>query len=220
MSKFRKFLKTTVIGGVTVVLPVVLTVFFLRWMFNFIISLIQPITETVFRGTGWHQYLAHLIVFSIIVAICFIVGLVVKTRFGRFFYCQVEKKILNVAPGYSLFRETVRQFLGQAKRPFSRVALVQLYESSTLATAFVTDEHPDGRFTVFVPSGLNPTSGQIFHLEKQYVHLVDVSVEDTMRSIISCGAGSRMLFDDLHKNGTLPPELESASKKNKNCSIV
>jgi len=80
MSKFRKFLKTTVIGGVTVVLPVVLTVFFLRWMFNFIISLIQPITETVFRGTGWHQYLAHLIVFSIIVAICFIVGLVVKTR--------------------------------------------------------------------------------------------------------------------------------------------
>lgn len=217
MSKFNKFLKTTVIGGVTIVLPVVLTVFFLRWLFNFSVGLIQPITETVFKGTGWQQYLAHLIVIVIITAICFIVGLVVKTKVGRYFHCQVEKKILNVAPGYSLFRETVRQFLGQTKRPFSRVALVQLYESSTLATAFVTDEHPNGRFTVFVPSGLNPTSGQIFHLEPQYVHLVDVSVEDTMRSIISCGAGSRMLFDEFHKNGTLPPELEAAKNKNRKC---
>ncbi len=218
MLKFRKFLKTTMIGGVTVVLPVVLTVFFLRWIFNFTIGLIRPITETVFKGIGWQQYLAHLIVITIIVVIFFIVGLAVKTRFGRFFYCQVEKKILNVAPGYSLFRETVRQFLGQSKRPFSRVALVQLYESSTLATAFVTDEHPDGRFTVFVPSGLNPTSGQIFHLEKQFVHLVDVPVDDTMRSIISCGAGSRMLFDELHKNGTLPPELDSRYNKKSSCN--
>jgi len=219
MFKTRKFLKTTVIGGITVVLPVVLTVFFLRWTFNFIIGLIQPITETMFKGTGGWQYLAHLIVITIMVVICFVVGLVVRTKLGRYFYCQMEKRILNVAPGYSLFRETVRQFLGQSKRPFSRVALVQLYGSSTLATAFVTDEHPDGRFTVFVPSGLNPTSGQIFHLEGRHVHLVDVPVDDTMRSIISCGAGSRMLFDKLHKTAPLPPELENADKKNDNCKL-
>ena len=67
---------------------------------------------------------------------------------------------------------------------------MQLYGSDTLATAFITDEHDNGMFTVFVPTGPNPTSGQIFHLEGKYVHAVSIGVEEAMRSIISCGAGS------------------------------
>lgn len=61
-------------------------------------------------------------------------------------------------------------------------------------TAFVTEQHVDGSYSVFVPTGPNPTSGNIYHLKKKYVHLVDVSVEDAMRSIISCGAGSGKLL--------------------------
>jgi uncharacterized membrane protein len=41
-----------------------------------------------------------------------------------------------------------------------------------------------------VPTGPNPTSGQIFHLPGEHVVLVDVGIDDAMRSIISCGAGS------------------------------
>jgi uncharacterized membrane protein len=63
-----------------------------------------------------------------------------------------------------------------------------------MCTAFVTDEHPDGSYTVFVPTGPNPTSGQIFHLKKDFVHPVDVGVDETMRSILSCGAGSTPLI--------------------------
>jgi uncharacterized membrane protein len=64
-------------------------------------------------------------------------------------------------------------------------------------SAFVTDSHDDGSYTVFVPTGPNPTSGNIYHLKGKWVHPVDVSVEDTMRSIISCGAGSSMLIEKL-----------------------
>jgi len=60
---------------------------------------------------------------------------------------------------------------------------------------FFSDEHPDGYYTVYVPSGLNPTTGLIFHLEKQYVDIIDASVEETMRSIIGCGSGSHALID-------------------------
>lgn len=58
----------------------------------------------------------------------------------------------------------------------------------------VTDTHEDGGCTVFVPTGPNPTSGNIYHLRPENVFPVDTSVEDTMRSIISCGAGSSMLI--------------------------
>jgi len=77
------------------------------------------------------------------------------------------------------------------------VALVQIYGNDTLASAFVTDTHEDGSYTVFVPTGPNPTSGNIYHLPAHHVHPVDVSVEDAMRSIISCGAGSTLLVKQL-----------------------
>lgn len=178
-----------------VVLPVALTFFFLRWLFNLLTGLIAPLARLVVEKSNVEKLLADVLVILIIVVICFTIGILVKTRLGNFFYRQIEKRILKIAPGYSLFRETIRQFLGQERAPFSSVALVRVFENSTMMTAFITDEHPDGSFTVYVPSGLNPTSGIIYHLQKQYVHLLDVSVEQAMRSIIGCGAGSKILME-------------------------
>ena len=199
MKILKKFIKSTILGGVVVLLPVLLTGFFLNWLFNFITGLIYPLTKMVVEKAQLQKFLADVLVILIIIAICFIVGLVVRTKLGRFFYRQAEKRILKVMPGYTLFRNTIKQFLGEGKAPFSGVALVQTFGNSTLMTGFVTDEHPDGRYTVFVPSALNPTTGLILHMEKEYVHLVDVSVEDTMRSIISCGAGSTQLLEKMLK---------------------
>lgn len=198
MQKIKNFLKTTILGGVVVLLPVLLTIFFLRWLFNFITGLINPLTRLVVERADLQEYLADLLVILIIIALFFFVGLMVRTRLGLFLHHQVEKRILKIVPGYTLFRNTIKQFFGKDKSPFSRVALVQAFGNSTLMTGFVTDEQPNGLFTVFVPSALNPTTGLILHLERQYVHLVDVSVETAMRSIISCGAGSGELLEKLH----------------------
>jgi uncharacterized membrane protein len=197
VKRARRFFKTTILGGVVVILPVVLTILFLKWLFNFVIGFIRPFTALIVEGYRVQQLMAYLLVITIILLLCFTLGLLVKTRLGNYIYGLVERRILRIAPGYSLFRETIKQFLGQSKRPFSRVALVQIFENSALATAFITDEHENGRYTVFVPSGLNPTSGMIYHLKAQYVHIIDVSVEETMRSIIGCGAGSKQLLEKL-----------------------
>ena len=97
------------------------------------------------------------------------------------------------------FKETVGQFIGNKESPFSSVALAQIFGNETLVSAFITDKHADGSYTVFVPTGPNPTSGNIFHLEAKYVYKIDVSVEDAMRSIISCGAGSAKLLEAMNK---------------------
>ena len=124
----------------------------------------------------------------------FVLGIAVKTGMGRFVQQHLEARILAFAPGYKLIKETVLQFMGRKKSPFSSVALVQLYESRTMVTAFITDDEGGDHVTVFVPTGPNPTSGQIFHVERQFVHPADVGVEEAMRSIISCGAGSGALL--------------------------
>lgn len=200
MEKLKRFLKTTLLGGIIVILPGVLTYLFLSWLFNFATGIILPITRRLMEASKMQKIIADLIVIAVIIIICFIIGLIVKTRLGRFIFRTIEDKILEVAPGYNIFKETIKQFLGKERAPFSRVALVQVFENSALMTGFVTDEDTDsGYFTVYVPSGLNPTTGLIYHLKAQYVHIVDVPVDNTMRSIISCGGGSRELVKDYIK---------------------
>ena len=146
------------------------------------------------------EILADILVIAVILTLCFVIGVFVRTRLGKWIFQTLENKILKIAPGYSLIKETVMQFLGGKRSPFSSVALVQIFANETLASAFVTDTHEDGSYTVFVPTGPNPTSGNIYHLAARFVHPVDVPVEDAMRSIISCGAGSTKLIKALSKS--------------------
>jgi uncharacterized membrane protein len=125
---------------------------------------------------------------------CFVVGIVVKTRVGRFIQESLEGYILRFAPGYSIIKETVMQFLGKKKFPFSPVVLVRAFENDTLMTGFITDEHSDGLCTVFVPTGPNVTTGFVFHLSQENVYPVNVSADQAIRTVISCGVGSDRLI--------------------------
>jgi uncharacterized membrane protein len=197
MGKLKEFIKSTVIGGLLVILPLAIFVFTAGWLFDIVRSTINPLTEMLLARASLPSVAADVIVILLLVAVCFVIGFVVRTSLGKWLYNTVESRFLKKVPGYSLIKETVSQFLGGKKAPFSSVALVQIYGNETMVSAFVTDSHDDGSYTVFVPTGPNPTSGNIYHLKGKWVHPVDVSVEDTMRSIISCGAGSSMLIEKL-----------------------
>lgn len=204
MDKFRAFLKTSLIGGFLVILPVAITVFLFTWLFGLVTNLIKPLTDLVMKFIGISMYqrlLADIMVISTILLTCFFLGVFVKTRLGTYLHRVIEEKILKVAPGYTIIKEIVMQFLGGKKTPFSSVAIVQLFGpgTETYVSAFITDTHSDGSHTVFIPTGPNPTSGNICHVSGEYVFPVDVPVENTMRSIISCGAGSSPLIESMIK---------------------
>jgi uncharacterized membrane protein len=199
MQSAKSFIKTTLLGGIVVILPITIIVAVFNWLYGKITTLIQPLTDMLVARVSLRETIADLLVIATILLVCFVVGLIVKTQVGRYIHEKLETRVLTVAPGYNLVRETVAQFLGRRKSPFSSVAVVNLFGSKTMATAFVTDEHSDGSFTVFVPTGPNPTSGQIYHLQAEHVHQLDLPVDDTMRSIISCGAGSGNLISALRK---------------------
>ena len=204
LQRTKIFFRTTIIGGVIVILPTIILIFAFTWLFGFVRNGIKPLTNLVeSKLTLPEQYealIATILVLSVIILICFLLGLFVRTRLGQMIYHGFENSLLQKAPGYKMIKETVNQFLGKKETPFSSVALVQIFENETKVTAFITDKHEDGTITVFVPTGTNPTSGFIYHLDQKYVHPVAVSVEDAMRSVISCGAGSGNLIKELKKN--------------------
>ena len=199
MNRAKNFIRTSILGGVVVILPAAILLLVFKWVFGIVTGIIQPLTNLVMSKSQLQEMIADILVLGVILTVCFFIGVTVKTKVGQFIYENLEKRILSFAPGYSMIKETVMQFLGKKKTPFSAVALVQVFENDTLMTAFITDHHPDDSYTVFVPTGPNPTSGNIFHLKGRYVHLVDISVEGAMRSIISCGAGSTKLLESYAK---------------------
>lgn len=201
MKKLREFVKSTLIGGLLVLLPLTILLYALVWIFNLIHKAIAPLTRIVMEKSALRVVVADVVVIGLIVLVCFLVGAFVRTRLGRWMYALIESRLLRRAPGYSMIKETVSQFLDKDRpSPFSSVALARIFESDTLVSVFVTDRHADGSYTVFMPTGPNPTSGNIYHLKAENVFPVDVPVEDAMRSIISCGAGSSGLIAKLGRD--------------------
>ncbi len=194
MNKIKHFFATALLGGVTVILPGILTIMVFTWLFQKVNGIISPLTEALIQHWRGVEQLAAFLVIAVIVTICFFVGLAERTRLGHMLFDWIESTLMERIPGYKIIKETVGHFLGKKDSPFSSVAIVRLYNSDTWATAFITDRHENGHFTVFVPTGPNPTSGQIFHLPAEAVRPVDYPVDATMRTIISCGVGSKDLL--------------------------
>ncbi len=201
LQRTQNFLRTTLIGGVIVILPAIILIFAFKWLFGVVANAIQPLTnlavETIPLPERFNEAIATVIVLAVIILVCFFFGLFVRTRLGQIIYHGFENSVLSKAPGYRMIKETVNHFIGRKESPFASVALVQLFENDTLVTAFITDRHDNGTVTVFVPTGPNPTTGFIYHLKQEFVHPVAVSVEEAMRSVISCGAGSEKLIKEL-----------------------
>ena len=207
-TQMKNFFKTTLLGGIMVILPAIIFILAFNWLFGVVAVAIRPLTDLTINHlqvpAAYKTSLATVIVLVVILLACFLFGLFVRTRLGLLIYGAFERSFLSRAPGYKMIKETVAQFLGKNKSPFSSVALAQIFENGTMATAFVTDRHDNGMVSVFVPTGPNPTSGFIYHLDGKLVHPVDVSVEEAMRSVISCGAGSDKLIRGMEKKENQP----------------
>ncbi|PCK09826.1 MAG: hypothetical protein COA42_01875 [Alteromonadaceae bacterium] len=200
MNKIKKFVKTSIIGGILVLLPVVILIAAFNWVFRLITNWIQPITNLVIRNNGMPELIGDVLVVVLISLICFFVGSLLSTSLGKWLHKHFDSYLIQLAPGYKLIKEIVGQFFGDSSTsPFSNgeVAKVNIFggNSKTSVTALVTSRHPDGSFTVFVPTGPNPTSGNMYHVLAEQVELFpELAVEDMMRTIIACGAGSAVLF--------------------------
>jgi uncharacterized membrane protein len=202
MERLKSFIKTSIIGGLAVILPTALLIIIFKWLFIKITDIIQPLTNLFVTKTKFQEAAADAIVIATILAVFFTVGIFVRTQFGHLLQEYFENRLLKIAPGYSTIKAIVNQFFNRRKSPFSTVALVRAFQNDTLMTAFITDQHDNGLCTVFVPTGPNPTTGFVFHLKKEFVHPIGVSVQEAFQSIIGCGAGSDNIIDAYTKQVT------------------
>ncbi|MAX56374.1 MAG: hypothetical protein CL537_12855 [Alcanivoracaceae bacterium] len=194
------FIRKSLLGGLTILLPISIIVFFFRWIYQTVTDMISPFTSVFINAFGLPKFVADWLAVLAVMVLCFLVGTLVATRLGSWLWQQWEENVMTRLPGYTTVREVIAQLMGNSSdSPFSRgeVARVWLYGRNVdvSVTALVTSRHADGHVTVFVPTGPNPTSGFIYHVDETLVELhPEIGVESMMKTVVACGAGTALLF--------------------------
>lgn len=197
IRRLRNFFYTTVIGGMLVVLPITVFAFLINFLFRTLTRLLEPIRNLIEIPFVKAEWLINLMAIASVILTFFVIGLIVQTSFGKKFIRNLEERFLGPLPFYNIIRETIQQFFGKDKMPFSEVVSVNVFGNETRMIGFISDSLEHDRFAVFVPTGPNPTNGFIFIVTKDQLDYLDVRPEDAMRTIIGVGTGSSELFNRI-----------------------
>ena len=183
--KARDFVVNTLVGGMFVVVPVYLAILLLLKGMQSVAKVVRPISALL---PAWLPA-ESLVSLLLVVVVCFLVGLAVRTRTGRAVRNRLEVVFFERLPGYALLRSLTQRLAGDGGETAWRPAMAEIEDA--LVPAFIIEELPDGRFTVFVPSIPTPFAGAVYILDRQRVHVVDVPFTDAVKSISRWGSGSK-----------------------------
>jgi len=113
MQRIAEFTKTTLIGGVLVVLPVYVSALLLIKTLSGIVALLSPVTAQLPADAQFRRIIAFLIV----VLVCFVAGLIVRTGTGLRVKNAFERMLLDKIPGYTLLRGLAGRRLMDTRGP-------------------------------------------------------------------------------------------------------
>ncbi len=208
--------KARMISGLLVLLPLVITLFVLKWGFAALTAFVLPVLKElpVLKDLPG----GVLVFISTILALLmiYLVGMFTTHLIGRRFILMGERLMLKlpiVKSVYSASKQVMDTFSSSTKASFTATVLVEFPHAGSLAVGFITGTilNPQGKmlYRVFVATTPNPTSGFLIMLPEESVTFTDISVEDGIKMIVSGG----MLAPKSYavRSGPLPPAVEQAA---------
>ena len=158
MKTLAEFTRTTLIGGLLIILPIYIAVLLLAKTIKGLLGLLQPVAERVPASVEFRQIVAIVL----LVCVCFLVGLIVRTGPGLRAKNACERAVLERLPGYTFLRGLAKRLAGQSEEQTLQPALVELEDA--LVPALIVEELEDGSYTVLVPSAPTPMAGSVYIL--------------------------------------------------------
>ena len=199
MKYAREFITSTVVGGLFIVVPVYLAVLLLLKGMKSVGGLVRPIAAAVPDWLPAEGLLSLLLV----LVLCFMVGVAVRTATGRAVRERVEKVFFERLPGYALLRSLTQRLAGQGEEQAWQPALAEIEDA--LVPAFIIEELDDGRYTIFVPSVPTPFAGAVYVLRRERVHILEIPFTQAVSAISRWGSGSRDLVAAMQKGRPVLP---------------
>jgi len=179
--------------GLLIIIPIYLAILLLLKGMKTVVGLVRPLALLLPEWFPAEKLLSLLFV----LLICFVIGVLVRTRAGRLARERIEKNFFERIPGYALLKSMTLQITKDTQETVWKPALAEIEDA--LVPAFIIEEFEDGRFTVFVPSIPTPFAGAVYILDGKRVHPLDVAFTDALKVVSKWGSGARDLALAMEK---------------------
>ncbi|MCL6282028.1 DUF502 domain-containing protein [Ruegeria sp. 2012CJ41-6] len=207
-------LRASFLTGIVVIAPVGLTI----WLIWSVVGWIDGVVLPLVPGTiSPEQYIGiNLRGVGVIIFLVFtvFVGWIAKGLIGRSLI-QIAESMVDRMPVvrsvYSGIKQISETVFAQSERSFEKACLIQYPRRGIWAIGFVSipakgevaerAETGGQLLGVFVPTTPNPTSGFLLYFPAEDVIILDMSVEEAAKLVISAG-----LVYPNGKDPTQPPE--------------
>jgi uncharacterized membrane protein len=187
MKKALAFAGKACLTGLLIIIPIYLAMLLLLKGMKTVVGLVRPLALLLPEWFPAEKLLSLLFV----LLICFVIGVLVRTRAGHLARERIEKNFFERIPGYALLKSMTLQITKDTQETVWKPALAEIEDA--LVPAFIIEEFEDGRFTVFVPSIPTPFAGAVYILDRKRVHPLDVAFTDALRVVSKWGSGARDL---------------------------
>jgi uncharacterized membrane protein len=194
----RGFIAGALISGLLVVVPFYLALLLLLKAMQSLVGLVRPIAALLPDWMPAEDLLSLLLV----LVLCFLVGVAVRTRVGRAARERIEKSLFQRIPGYAVFRGLAQQMSGESRESAWQPALVEIEDA--LVPGFIIEELDDGQFTVFIPSVPTPLAGAVYVLSRERVHPLDVPFTSAIQVVSKWGSGAKALVAAMKSSRSAP----------------
>ena len=194
--------ETTLAAGLLVILPLFITI----WVLKFIFDLVDPVIQTILLtylpiphppGTG----------VALMLVLLYIAGWFTTHGLGQRMINGVHwllERVPGVGSIYSPLRTAMQTLSRSEEHPYRGVVLVEFprrgSKSIGLVTSYLGETDGEDMVAVYVPTTPVPSSGFLSVVPYAEVTFTQISVDDAMRIIISGGllAGSLLGESSLH----------------------
>ena len=200
MKQIVEFLKTTVIGGLFVLLPVLLLYMLMAELLQLVVALATPIAD-LFPDDVFAQTEAPvLIALILIVGVSFLLGLTLRSAVLSRTGDWIENTVLSRLPAYTVLKRLTQGFAKEEAAAFKPGMLTSTEGWKEIV--YVIEDHGDGQLTVLLPWAPTAFSGSVKVVNQDRVVLLDANIGDVSKVLSLWGMGTRELLNKGNAKGS------------------
>ena len=194
LSKLKAYLFT----GILVTAPVTITFYMAYKLILFIDTSIGSLLAPSINLKLYFPFNIPGIGLIVLIGSLILIGMFTTGYFGRFFIRLGElivSKMPFISSIYSLLKQVFETFFSDKKQSFNQVVLLEYPRKGLWILGFVSaktsgetsEKLGSNILNVFIPTTPNPTSGFLIFVPEKDVIKMDMTVEEGLKFVVSCG---------------------------------